>query len=427
MTIVEKVFQFLQNNQSYKYIQKWIVQISNLWKKIFSSNLIQNNTFQNKDAELVNAVNMQDIEKVKKLLAEGANANQKLDSTSVLILAEDTKNLELIQLILDKIQNPTFDDIENALYDPKILELFLKKDNIDFNQKDTYGDSIFMEAILTENPQIVKMLLDSKKLKNILDLSNDNASILQEAIKSNNLPIYNMIVPLVPDSYFNLKKLSNGNGSLFYIFSNLFGIPNIELLKKILQDKRYDLNMKNERGKNVLMYAIENYANAEFIKAFLDTKKINLMDVDLNGDSILHFAASKKADVFQTIVAFAPPELFNLRNVNGDTPLLSFKGTVENDHIDLLKFMLNDPRFDKNVKSENGNTILWRISSDYYTKVEHLELLYPHIQDFMFTLKNTNTGTTPLEEMKENIQYNQKNTQLKIDSITKEMQKRKLI
>jgi ankyrin repeat protein len=224
------------------------------------------------------------------------------------------------------------------MQDWKNLAKLIKSNKIDYNIKDPSGIYLLEYAILFNQIEIIKLLLD-RDIR--IDITDDN----------NKCILYNVI----KFSYIDILKLILDKNS------NYIG-------KSVLDIKDNDENTP-------LFYSIK-FFNIEAIKLILNYTD-NFYVKNIEGDNILHVAIkSKNVEIFKII--FSKNNLLKIRNNNGETCLhtiIKFKCH------DMLNYVLsNNP--DSIIQNLNKTEYRFNFSIIHYISIyidlEFISLLKKH-------------------------------------------------
>lgn len=192
---------------------------------------------------------------------------------------------------IDKL-NKIYDNLDidlNSLYikDEPILHSCCKKDlyeavcwllehNINTEIETVQKETAVFYAIYSKNSRILKALLDFKA--NINHLNNNNRTALQESINSSNNQIIRYLLQIT-------KTLNNrdseGNTLLFDAVIN----GNLNLIKSIIDLKKVDINEVNNDGNTILH--LKNALNSNELAILLLEAGANPTIPDRNGKSFL--------------------------------------------------------------------------------------------------------------------------------------------
>lgn len=288
----------------------------------------------------------------------------------------------------------------------KPVEKLLKDPEVDVNAQDNCGMTPLMLAILADDPDTCKKLLNSSKCQDPLNNQGQNALLL--AVIVNNLEIFSL---LVQNKNFNVNVVdTHGDNALIYAIKN----QRQQVVEQLLQRDDIDINVQNLEGFTPLMtllLTMESKSNAllqnEFIlfdykKIFsqlVNNPKLNINITNNYGQSVLLLMLSKFIGNYGSQVSdqigtegtlFAnsgnngflnrkqdydkrtPTEFYyineivkhkdtgmNLSDLNDNYPL---KMICRNYNYGLLNMFINDPRTDLNQIDSQGDTILlWLI------------------------------------------------------------------
>jgi len=244
-------------------------------KKLYSKNMeLKKDSFERKE----NIIHMQyallndnlTAEKLKDLIIE-----------TVKIRNEKEKDITFENIINDnKIKNgQSLLHLASYLGRKDIVNYLLEQKEIKLDVKDTKGRTPIFYAIIAQNEEIVKSLINKDKDKNILMETDDfNAAPLNYAIVTQNEEITSMLIPKTKDLSIHDK---NGRSFLHYAVAS----QNIKIVESIFREiSNYGekiLNIQDIEGKTALHYAAMS-RNKEILNIFLQSDKIDYEIVDKN-------------------------------------------------------------------------------------------------------------------------------------------------
>ena len=274
------------------------------------------------DKQLYEAVQFQDVPKIKELLGKGANVNYSENERSLLGWAAQSGNLEVVQALI--AAHP------------------------DVNSVDGVGHTPLIRAIETQQTAIVKVLIAAKANANVKD--REGRTSLMKAAESRKPEIVQAVI----DGGADVKAITADGDSPALVAAQGGAPESLEIIKNLGAAKtKLDAS---KAGYTPLSYAISQ-ENKALVKALLDAGA-DPNAKTASGRAPLHEAASN-AEIFQMLLqAKADP---NITNDRGETPLFVVveQGTPENVEA-LLK-----AGADINKKDSGGNSALTLASNLY--------------------------------------------------------------
>ena len=196
---------------------------------------------------LVNAINLNNLEKTQLLLQCGISPNNRPGERSPLLRAIELGNIEIVKLLLDFGANPNC-----ASYGRRSTALIVA----------------IVQCPILEQEEIIKALLKHGANADITD--RDGITALQEAISLER----GNIVSLLLDNEPNSTKKQKEHVALFLAIIQ----KNINIVQLIL-DRGVDTNCRNSDGQTPLMLAAQ-YSTLEIVQLLMNTgAKINIKDI----------------------------------------------------------------------------------------------------------------------------------------------------
>ncbi len=264
--------------------------------------------------ELHIAVEEGNLEKVKKLIADGVNINAVTNQCNTpLLTAEKSRSsdrFEIIKLLLDKgadsskkdKQGRTIVDLALRSTDRSLSEFFeernIKKSNQSRNATDCGARSIMECNIMKGNLKIVKELLESGYCIEQVGTSNNNA--LHWAIKYHKNDILRYLIKMGAD--IEAKGLHNTTPPIFFAAKDK-NAEALEILLELGANPNGEITWGGKQKVNILQLSIANRSSG----TFRGLDKIRVIDIikvlqkhgikpDLEsiGATILHEAAIAK-------------------------------------------------------------------------------------------------------------------------------------
>eukprot|EP00833_Pecoramyces_ruminatium_P018010 jgi/Orpsp1_1/1192042/evm.model.d7180000090145.1 len=160
-----------------------------------------------------------------------------------------------------------------------IVNYLLEQKNIKLDVKDSKGRTPIFYAILAQNEEIVKAIINKDKEKNILMETDDfNAAPLNYAIVTQNEEITSLLIPKTKDLSIHDK---NGRSFLHYAVAS----QNLNIIESIFREiSNYGekiLDIQDTEGKTALHYAAMT-RNKDILNIFLRSDKIDFEIIDKN-------------------------------------------------------------------------------------------------------------------------------------------------
>ena len=270
-----------------------------------------------------------------------------LDETAIFyaIYSDDKKILESLlkkNANIDHLNNNKRTALQESIFNAnsKITRFLLKK-TISLKNSDINGNNVLFDAVNSGNLVLIEEILKLEKI----DLNHKNKeqnSVIHLSNALENLDIGSLLIDYGADP---IGQNNNGISYIFHLATK--GEKAYKILKKI-EEKGYNLNLKNSDGKNILMYAIEflqTIKDSESIESQVNLIKrmfqLNIDKDSLNNESetfIFEIARSANIDLINFVFNNLEKQNLNKQNKKGLTPLffLIF-GAYENiNQIDLF-------------------------------------------------------------------------------------------
>jgi ankyrin repeat protein len=210
-----------------------------------------------KNAELINAVKMGDLKKVRELLRDGADVNAKDRGQTALMLACEEGNEEIIdELLKNGADVNAVDDVNyrTALIKAVIYNHFqvvkkLVEAGADLEKRDYLGFTAFLHAVWWERMEIIKFLVEKGANIHAQDCMNQTA--LRSACIKKNFKIADYLIKKGLD--VNAQDI-HGETALMDVC--YWGDYYIDVVKFLLENGA-DITIKNKAGKDALTIAKE--------------------------------------------------------------------------------------------------------------------------------------------------------------------------
>lgn len=307
------------------------------------------------NSALISAIWSGDVEKVEKLIADGAEVNQPQRSgepllSSALTFTHENK-ARIVMLLLDHHVDPNEQDKngDTPLFSwfrwdksPAILDILLKH-GANLNQIGSQGETILSLAIEypVPDPKFIQLLLKKGSDPNVQNKNGETAlhqavsSLRPHQVEIVNLLLANGVKVNIKDhkGQIALNKVAGCPPeiatSLVLVGSNLSGFDDMgetPLLAaarwhyfdamRLMIDKGANVNAKDKWGTTALFKAVGDLA---IVKALVE-KGANVNEVNTGGFTPLHFAAAEyQVDVAEYLISKGAR--VNVKNKDGLTPL----------------------------------------------------------------------------------------------------------
>ncbi|CAM5161232.1 unnamed protein product [Natator depressus] len=267
-----------------------------------------NETAADKASLLNDAVRNHLIEKVRELLAEGADVNFKVGGGwTPLHSAVQVDQEEIVDLLLEKGADPCARKKNGAtpflvagiVGNVRLLELFLSKGS-EINEYDDNGFTAFMEAAHYGNEEALRFLYNNGADVNLRRVVNEEkrtlnkggATALMDAAKGGHLSVVKI---LVSEMKADMNICDNqGRNALIHAFlpSDNKTRESIAPVVRFLLDCGVDVNRRDEHGKTTLILAVE-IQSLDLVKALLEKNEVDTNDADREGKTALVIAVEK--------------------------------------------------------------------------------------------------------------------------------------
>ena len=286
------------------------------------------------NADLYQAVLVQDVTDIKKLIAAGANANHLENGRPLLGWAAQNGNLEVVQALLD------------AKADVNIADQGI-------------GHTPLMRAIETQQRAIVELLL--KVHANPNAKASDGETCLEMGVQSRKPEIVSALITAGAD----VKYVSPQGDSPALAAAQEGSAESIEIIR-ILGKAKANLDASNA-AYTPLSYAVEQ-ENLELVKALLDAGA-NPNGLTESGRAPLLIAADNKEIVALLLSAKADPNL----SIKGGVTALT--NAVESGTRESIEALIKAGA-DVNKRDDYGNSPL-QVANNY-SKADIVEMLKSH-------------------------------------------------
>ena len=240
-----------------------------------------------------------------------------------------------------------FDLIKNNKWD-EFIKYLEKNKNIDVNIRDINGNYLISVAVLLNNTEAIKLLINRGSRLDIID--NEGRSILYIPIKYvykelfNNLLEYNN--KIVGISLTDVKDNFN-NIPLHYAIKN----KNEYFTTKLLEGGS-NVNIKNDKGFNSLHLAIYS-RNCKIVELVLN-QNININSKTKTGETSIHIACNfQLEDIINLLIKYGID--LNIKDYENEFSALHYIINLNN--VKILKILLKEGA-DPNIQDAFGNTPL---------------------------------------------------------------------
>ncbi len=280
------------------------------------------------------------IEELKKLIAAGADLNQRFGGVPMLLWAIEYKNCLAIQLLIENNVNINVQAKTNAGYTPLIyaalkgdkttVQLLLEK-GADVNLITNLKASALIYATACNHTEIAELLVENNADPNLLGT-----------------PIYGdiSIADIHEEDLLYFPTLRKATALAFSTVTN-----NIELTKLFIRNKA-DIDLCDEQKVSPLMSAI-SYKNLDIAKLLIDFEaNINHQDID-NTSPLLYAVQTNCYDLTKLLLGMGA-EVNIQTNMEQITPLMVAAGHGTKEMVELLL----DNRADIHLKNKSGKTAL---------------------------------------------------------------------
>ena len=228
--------------------------------------------------------------------------------------------------------------------------------NIDTNVIDSCGYfSLKMILIIFNNSpeliELINLLINNGVDKNLHD--SDQSTALHKACQLNT---YEVIPKLITEENINMKD-KNGNTPLMIAIQE----KNYESIKALLSNEiSIDTNVIDSNDNSSLINILNNFHDFKGLSELIDSVIKNGADRDFvnkNKSTALHSAC--QYNTYEAIPKLITENNINLKDINGDTPLMI---AIQEKNYESIKALLsNEISIDTNVIDSNGNSSLINI------------------------------------------------------------------
>jgi ankyrin repeat protein len=318
-------------------------------------------------SELFRAAYAGDMEKVKRLLDEGADVNLKNKNGDMIIshVILYTLNYQLFKLLLDAgadVSGQAGHELVTKATNPKLIKDLLEaRTKTELNTNQIQRDVDEGLVIARGRLDVIQLLLQNGANPNYVD--EKGFTPLMSACVSGNADAIHLLfkVGLTKQTVNNVDQEGN-NALIMAVSSN-----EIEAVTALLTDGQgqgIDINHQNKNGRTALMEAINNYEPDEIVGVLLEhNADTSLADTYGNTALILavdNLSSHHSAELITSLADDSPPEEINHTDNNGLTALGSLcqVQTEDADAVDNLINYLILAGANPNIPDNDGVTPL---------------------------------------------------------------------
>ena len=275
--------------------------------------------------------------------------------------------MENIKILFDYLKNNEFDKFKNYFHTNK---------HVDVNIRDDSGNYLITYAIIKNNIEIIKLLLDNECRIDIFD--QEERSLLYLPIKYDYINIINLLLEYdkhsIGISILDIKDKYDNIPLHYAIFFNNSNIVQILLVAGS------DVNITDDNGNNALHLAVYN-KNYDICKLIIN-KDININAKTIIGENALHIACNFQ---LENIVELLIEHNININAQDFNNEFTPLMYTVSLNNKKLSKILLQN-NVDPNKQDFIGNTALhYSIIEENY---EICDELLKYLKDTLMTNVN---------------------------------------
>jgi ankyrin repeat protein len=333
------------------------------------------------DEDFLDAVQQKDLEKINRLLSQGANINarSRINGYFALQYAINWPDINLVKLLLDKGADINIADNggNTALIDAAddntpeytaIVKLLIARGaDVHANK-----DAAIFGAARSAEPEVVRLLLSKGAPVNARSKDLYSNTVLMEATKGGSVQTVEMLLAAGAD-----VKATNENGetalmlavTLDHRYNPQQRLPMIDLLLK----KGADINAADKSGRTSLLHSVTQYmseaggvmSHPEIVK-FLLERGANVQAADQNGVTALILTAGVYKGSTEIVRELLEKGInINAQSKKGTTALMIAAGKGRADAVDLFL----EKGVNLNLSDADGETAL-----DYAVEAGETEL-----------------------------------------------------
>ena len=218
----------------------------------------------------------------------------------------------------------------------EVIELLLSHPDIDVNVKNSDGDTPLHRVILRDSIEILQLLLAQPNI-NVNAENKNNITALHISIFST-LKVIEILLNY-PKTNINIKD-DEGNTFLHrvckYYIDRKF---NVEDIKFFLKNGKIDVNIKNNEG-NTPLHLLCKKNRIEVFQFFLNYRKTDVNVQNINGDTCLHLLCNSRyyedsLPLVELILAH-PKIKLNIKNNKDLTPVITAYNSQNSQVLELL-------------------------------------------------------------------------------------------
>ncbi|MFN4149639.1 MAG: ankyrin repeat domain-containing protein [Candidatus Sericytochromatia bacterium] len=311
------------------------------------------------DTELIKAIKDSNITKVKSLIANKENIDERnnIGRTPLIEASSKKNNYEIVKLLIDNGADINLKDKDDRsavtellqIYDESLLDVFLKTKRIDFNNYMYVHNTPLAMVINIKNMALTDLFIDNGADINFKDI-NDNTILFNALIYTD---IEEIIEHLLS---FNPKIEINNDGG--------YKTLNISSKRKEMFDlifsKISDINKIQDNGKTILTQAIGS-SDKELYTRLIE-KNIDLNKIDRFGNNALKLAVDlKNLDLLKLLISKNidlntkfEDDISSNRNIL----MLEVNKSLDKISLDVINILLESKKIDINAQDEYGHTAL---------------------------------------------------------------------
>jgi ankyrin repeat protein len=223
---------------------------------------------QDSTQTLMDAVNTNDLDKVKELVEKGADVNDIVNGQYIIMYAVQNSNIDIVTYLVEKGANVNVKDSDGEtllMYAVRNLDLatvkFLVEKAADVNESGNYGQTVLMIQPFKYGQkgnwdlEIFKYLVESGAKISAVD--SNGATVLMHAISNGSLDV---IKYLVEGSVDVNEHDKNGQTALMYA-----ALVGDRAIIDYLTARGADLDAKDYNGNDVLNFMVRNTDAAQYL------------------------------------------------------------------------------------------------------------------------------------------------------------------
>ena len=224
------------------------------------------------DQELIQAVRNEERDKVKELIANGANPGYMYGEDNALMIACRKQNLEIVKILL--AQRDTNASAKNAngqtalmiaardCNNLAILRLLISEGHANLNDKDNAGVTVFMYAMQNSDVNVIKFMLD-QNITNINATDNTGSTAAMRAAKANKTQAISCLAKNAMDVDWTTTNHNNDN-----VLSLAIATGNLKLVQTLIKEvPDFDVDIKmGNNGEPTLFWAIRTNRSTKLIE-----------------------------------------------------------------------------------------------------------------------------------------------------------------